>query len=159
VSDDARLRELERAFRAAGAATDEGAWLAEQARLGLVALPDLALRAALGEVGPTLACEALGPRLLLLLFTASWSGPDRIHRPRIAVTFERLADLALRRIVDVDAEPELTARLGVRAVPTLLAFAGGHRLGEMVGVHEQGRLDAWTDEQLLPLPRSGRGMG
>jgi hypothetical protein len=143
---DARLRELERIYRATGAASDEGAWLAEQVRAGQLEVGALELRAARGEAGARLACEVLGPRLLVLFFTADWSGPDRIVRPQVDRALARLADIAVQRRVNVDEEPDLAVHFAVRAVPTLLAFSAGRPLGESVGV--QAQLDAWLDERV-----------
>lgn len=60
---DQRLRELERRFRATGAAEDEARWLGERLRRGGLVAERLELAAYLGHPGAVLACreEGLAP--------------------------------------------------------------------------------------------------
>jgi thioredoxin 1 len=74
------------------------------------------------------------PTPFLLDFTATWCGPCRALKP----TLERLAsgaDGAFRvGILDVDASPAIAQKLGIRGMPTVVAFAGGAERARHLGV-------------------------
>ncbi len=40
--------------------------------------------------------------------------------------------------IDIDEESDLTASVGVRSVPTMLAWDGGKVVGQLVGAHNEG---------------------
>ena len=74
------------------------------------------------------------PGLVLVDFTAAWCGPCRAQSPIL----ERFAEEAPKDVVvgsvDADAYPDLASRYGVRALPTLLVFAGGKEVARKVGL-------------------------
>jgi len=107
VSHDERLRRLERAFRASGAAEDEAEWLRERVRRGELDPARLDAAAALGHPAallasgrgdePLRALERLGPTALGRAAVAAaelvlpvWEGAfARDPRPRLAVAAAR----------------------------------------------------------------------
>jgi thioredoxin 1 len=64
---------------------------------------------------------------------AEWCAPCR----QLAPTLKQLADDYEGRVrivkIDVDSNPEISAKLKVRAIPMLLLFTGGHLKGQIAG--------------------------
>jgi thioredoxin 2 len=51
--------------------------------------------------------------------------------------------------VDVDEWPEVSRRLGVQGIPTMVVFARGSEVGRTVGAMPGDRLRQWVD-RLVP---------
>jgi thioredoxin len=71
--------------------------------------------------------------LTVIDFWADWCGPCRAMAPQ----FERAAKLRPNyrfAKVDVDAEPALAARYGIRSIPTLMVLRDGEPIAAQAGV-------------------------
>jgi thioredoxin 1 len=76
--------------------------------------------------------------VVLTDFYADWCGPCQMLEPVV----ERLAaetDAAVAK-VDVDTNQQLASAYGVRGVPTLILFADGEQVEEVVGVQGEQQL-------------------
>jgi len=67
-------------------------------------------------------------------FFAEWCGPCKMLSPML----EKLSDQYAGRVkvvkVDVDSEPGLASRFGIRGVPTMIFFRGGKAVDQVVGL-------------------------
>ena len=66
-------------------------------------------------------------RVVLVLFWAKWSGPDRILINSLETALKKDGHRWFLRRVDVDTEGSIAAGCEVLAVPTLIPFVRGRR--------------------------------
>lgn len=66
---------------------------------------------------PTIASSDI----VLVDFWASWCGPCRVFAPTYEQASEQHADVVFAK-VDTEDQPELSARFGIRSIPTIMAF-------------------------------------
>ncbi|WP_159904390.1 thioredoxin [Salinirussus salinus] len=81
--------------------------------------------------------------VVLTDFYADWCGPCQMLEP-IVETLAAETDAVVAK-VDVDANQELAAAYGVRGVPTLVLFAGGEQVEEVVGLRGEEELRALVE--------------
>ena len=70
---------------------------------------------------------------VLVDFGAEWCPPCKAMAPVIERIAEGLEGSAIIGKLDVDSNPESTARYGVRNLPTFLLFKGGKLVERVVG--------------------------
>ena len=83
---------------------------------------------------------------VLIDFTAAWCGPCRLLSPIV----EKLADELEGKVkvgkLDIDTSPNVTARFGIRGVPTVMVFKNGEQVGQHVGLTNRETLLKLVDE-------------
>ncbi|MEW6690362.1 MAG: thioredoxin TrxC [Pseudomonadota bacterium] len=77
-------------------------------------------------------------------FWAPWCGPCRAMAPMFAQAARALATEARFAKVNTDEAPELAARLGIRAIPTLILFRDGKEARRATGAMDAGALARWV---------------
>ena len=78
--------------------------------------------------------------VVLTDFHADWCGPCKMLEP-VVDSLATETDAAVAK-VDVDANQALAGAYGVRGVPTLVLFADGEQVEEIVGVQGEDQLRA-----------------
>lgn len=83
-------------------------------------------------------------------FWAEWCGPCHVLAPVLeGAVAERDGAVELVK-VDVDANPELAARFGVRGIPAIKAFRNGHVVRDFVGAQPPQAVATFLDALTAP---------
>ncbi len=82
------------------------------------------------------------PLPVLVDFTAAWCPPCRAIAPHVAAIAQAQAATLKVGTCDVDANNELTAKLDIRAMPTLMVFKDGRVVGQIVGAVPRAKIEA-----------------
>jgi len=89
--------------------------------------------------------------IVLVDFWASWCGPCRSFAPIYEEASERHADVTFAK-VDTEAEQQLSAELGIRSIPTIMAFRDGVQVFSQPGALPHAALeDLLTQVQALDM--------
>ena len=81
-------------------------------------------------------------------FWAEWCGPCRLISPiidKLSVEYDGKATIGK---VNVDHNPDVAMKFGVRSIPTIVILKDGEEVNRHVGVTTQANLAKLIDEQL-----------
>ena len=78
---------------------------------------------------------------VLVDFYADWCGPCQTQTPILESLAANQSDQIKVVKVDVDQDPNLAKRFGVRSIPTLVLFRQGQAIATGTGVHSNTQLN------------------
>ncbi|KAI8087885.1 thioredoxin-like protein [Gilbertella persicaria] len=73
-------------------------------------------------------------KLVVVDFHATWCGPCKLIAPKLKNFAEAYTNVVFAK-VDVDEVPDVAGEYQVRAMPTIMYFKNGQKLGEVVGAN------------------------
>jgi thioredoxin 1 len=76
-------------------------------------------------------------------FWAEWCGPCKMIGPSLDEISNEMAGKVKIAKLNIDENPELAAKFGVRSIPTLMMFKGGEVADIKVGAAPKTALSAW----------------
>ena len=81
-------------------------------------------------------------------FTAEWCGPCRMVGPIVNELSEEYEGKAVITKLNVDNNPEITAKYGIKSIPTILFFKNGEEVDKQVGAVAKNTLASKIDALL-----------
>jgi thioredoxin 1 len=81
-------------------------------------------------------------------FWAEWCGPCKMVGPVVEEMAGEYSEKAVIGKVDVDSNPNVSAKYGIRSIPTMLFFKGGEIVDKQVGAVPKGVLVQKLDAQI-----------
>ena len=85
---------------------------------------------------------------ILVDFWAEWCGPCK----QIGPILEEIAELKKDNLkilkLNVDENPQIPQKLGIRGIPTLMLFKNGNLVDTKVGSLPKNMLESWLDSNL-----------
>jgi thioredoxin 1 len=80
---------------------------------------------------------------VLVDFWASWCDPCKLIAPMIEELAKNRDDIVVAK-VNVDKSIKTSAKLGIRGLPVLMIFSGGHLQGTRIGAIPQSQLESFV---------------
>ena len=85
---------------------------------------------------------------VLVDFWAEWCGPCKMLAVSIEQIAEEYADRLQVATLNVDENPATPQTYGIRSIPTLMLFSGGHVVGTKIGAITKSGLISFLDGKL-----------
>jgi len=85
---------------------------------------------------------------VLVDFWAEWCGPCKMIAPSLEEIANEMGDKVKIAKVNMDENPDLAAKYGIRSIPTLLMFKGGEPVAIQVGAAPKNKLSDWISSEI-----------
>ena len=85
---------------------------------------------------------------VLVDFWAEWCGPCRMIAPALEELSDELGERVSIVKLNIDENPDVPTKYGVRGIPTMILFKGGEVAATKVGAEPKSRIHGWLEEQL-----------
>lgn len=93
--------------------------------------------------------DVLGSDVPVLVdFWAEWCGPCRMVGPALEEISDELGGKLVIAKHNIDENPEMPGKLGVRGIPTMILFKNGEAVATKVGAAPKSQLKAWIEGEI-----------
>jgi len=79
-------------------------------------------------------------KLVMIDFWAQWCGPCKMLSPTVEQLATEHSDVVIGKL-DVDNNPEVSSKYGIRSLPTILWLRGGEVVDKHVGLTTKAKLE------------------
>ena len=87
-------------------------------------------------------------RPVLVDFWAAWCAPCRMLAPTVEAVAEKYAGNARVVKLNVDDNPSVSQRFGIKGIPTLILFKNGHEEERVVGATSEAAISRMIDKHV-----------
>jgi thioredoxin 1 len=91
--------------------------------------------------------EAVKSGVVLVDFWAPWCGPCKMQTPILEKVAAAVGDKAVIGKVNVDENPELAAKYGIRSIPTIILLKDGESKQQLIGLQQEAALVSAIDAE------------
>mgnify|MGYP001273413216 CR=1 FL=1 len=85
---------------------------------------------------------------VLVDYWAEWCGPCKMVGPILEEISEEMANDIVIAKHDIDSEPNMPTKYGVRGIPTMLLFKSGELKATKVGASTKSNIVEWIKENI-----------
>ncbi|HXD30799.1 MAG TPA: thioredoxin [Pyrinomonadaceae bacterium] len=85
---------------------------------------------------------------VLVDFWAEWCPPCRAMTPIVESLAQKFGASAKIVKLNVDDNPSITQRFGIKGIPTMIVFKGGKEAERLVGATNEGAISRLIEEQI-----------
>jgi thioredoxin 1 len=87
-------------------------------------------------------------RPVLVDFWAAWCAPCRMLAPTVEAVADKYASTARVVKLNVDDNPSVSQRYGIKGIPTLILFKNGREEERVVGATSEGAISRMLDKHI-----------
>lgn len=91
--------------------------------------------------------DAVKSGVVLVDFWAPWCGPCKMQTPILEKVAAAVGDKAVIGKVNVDENPELAAKYGIRSIPTIILLKDGESKQQLIGLQQEAALVSAIDAE------------
>ena len=81
-------------------------------------------------------------------FWAEWCGPCKMIGPALEEIAREMQGRITIAKVNIDENPAVPTRYGIRSIPTLMLFQGGEVKATQIGANPKGRIQEWIERSI-----------